>query len=163
MIENSVFTFLFLASYMSARILLAQPPEDRFISDARKEILKKQDLYRKGPLDDARRYSNTQGEEAYLVDSYPYADRNTHVISLGSGPDIFRPIFVFPRAKHIHLIDYGKGWGSSFSEMLNELTARIAFLDRRAKLETIEISPGYFHWRIVWAVANYPDVHQNVY
>jgi hypothetical protein len=50
----------------------------------------------------------------------------SHVISLGSGPDVFRPVHDFPLAQHFHLFDCLAGWGDSPTQVVEEIESRLA-------------------------------------
>lgn len=52
----------------------------------------------------------------------------THVISLGSGPDIFLPLYLFPEARYFHLVDLISGWGQGPESVVEEIEARLQSL-----------------------------------
>lgn len=53
--------------------------------------------------------SSIHGAQAEVLDPSRAADG--HVISVGSGPDVFTPLHDFPLAKHFHLYDWLADWG----------------------------------------------------
>jgi hypothetical protein len=67
------------------------------------------------------------GSEFQALDVFQQAEGG-HVISIGSGPDVFRPLFDFPKAKHIHLLDSLEGWGDGPFDVLGEIEARLTEL-----------------------------------
>ncbi len=70
--------------------------------------------------------SALRGTEAEVVDEE--APPNAHIISLGSGPDVFRPIFDFPKVENIHLADIMTGWGTGPHDIVEEISSRLASL-----------------------------------
>lgn len=75
---------------------------------------------------------------------------NDHVISLGSGPDVFWPLFDFPEAGHIHLVDTFEGWGESESAVRREIVRRLAALDIREKPQLLEARANEETWEVIW-------------
>lgn len=51
--------------------------------------------------------------------------RNSHVVSLGSGPDIYSPLFLYPQAVHYHLVDSMNQWPGGSYSMVKELERRL--------------------------------------
>ena len=78
-----------------------------------------------------------------------------HVISLGSGPDLFRPQYVFPLAEHLHLVELGNGWAGGFAALFAEIEARLANLGPGARVERIregflkQRPPPHFASRVI--------------
>lgn len=72
-------------------------------------------------------------------------ESNEHVISLGSGPDIFSPLYAFPRAKHFHLVDLSAGWSSGPAALFIEIEARLQSLAGGGTVERIQ--DGFLRWR----------------
>jgi hypothetical protein len=71
------------------------------------------------------------------------------VLSIGSGPDVLRPLFDFPYAEHIYLLDDLTGWGDSFDDAFQELRSRLAFLsDNQFQEKTV--SQEEIVWKISW-------------
>jgi len=75
---------------------------------------------------DGAAFSVLRGTEA----AHLAADLATdgEVISLGSGPDVFRPLRDFPLARRIHLVDLMTGWGKGPADVLGEIEQRLAAL-----------------------------------
>ncbi len=82
-----------------------------------------------------------------------------HVVSLGSGPDIFRPLYNFPLAKHIHLIDVLEGWHPNPNVALLELVRRLENIGPNAHVELIDGGfadanlghpPRPCRWKVSW-------------
>lgn len=78
-----------------------------------------------------------RGNEAQAIPASAfYGD---HIISLGSGPDIFRPLHDFPTAKHFHLVDSMLGWGNSPQAVVDEFYARLKALGRDVQIEVLQL------------------------
>lgn len=63
---------------------------------------------------------------------------NSHVISLGSGADIYLPLYLYPQAKYFHLVDLLTGWGDGPQHVIEEVEARIRSLSPQAQVERID-------------------------
>lgn len=83
--------------------------------------------------------SKLRGTESELIDASLGA--KGHVISFGSGPDIFRPLVDFPLASHFHLVDLLIGWGTGPGEVIHEFKERIKAINSTADISVIH--PGF--------------------
>ncbi len=63
---------------------------------------------------------------------------NSAVLSLGSGPDIFRPLVDFPFVDEIHLVDTLTGWGAGPGEVIFELKRRIKSLHPTMQIKILQ-------------------------
>ena len=70
--------------------------------------------------------SPLRGAEVSFID--PGATSGTHIISLGSGPDIFRPLRDFPLATDYHLVDGMAGWGAGPRDVIESINVRLEAL-----------------------------------
>lgn len=61
------------------------------------------------------------------------------VISLGSGPDVLRPLYNFPFAKHIHLVDVLEGWGpeTNAGVTFKELERRLHHIGKNTRVTVV--------------------------
>lgn len=85
---------------------------------------------------DAAWFSQSLGRE--WQHASPEIGVNGHVISFGSGPDIFRPIFDWPLAKHFHLVDLFTGWGADPLEPLTQILVRLQALGPETNVQIID-------------------------
>lgn len=69
---------------------------------------------------------------------------NELVVSLGSGPDITLPLYIFPTAREIHLVDSWEWWGGGPVTVLQEAFARIKALHNQAVVEVQNAETGFF-------------------
>lgn len=83
--------------------------------------------------------SRSFGNEAEVLN--PEHTRETHVISLGSGGDILRPMHDFPLAAHYHLVDIMSGWCDGPQSIIEEVEQRLTSLAADATVERIR--PGF--------------------
>ncbi|HVE14411.1 MAG TPA: hypothetical protein VNI01_13510, partial [Elusimicrobiota bacterium] len=84
-------------------------------------------------------FSRLHGWEAPYLD--PAGTRDGHVISLGSGPDAFRPVRDFPLAGHFHYVDILRGWGAGPGEVIFEFIRRVQHLAAGGRVRLVE--PGF--------------------
>jgi len=61
-----------------------------------------------------------------------------HVLSVGSGADVFRPLRDFPNADHYHLVDVLSHWGTSPRQFLFEMTERLKSLGPDATVRIVK-------------------------
>lgn len=80
------------------------------------------------------RVSVEPGREHRHLSSVP---RGGAVVSLGSGPDLLRPLLDFPHAEEIHLVDHLRGWGRGPEAVLAEIESRALSLGKDAELRTV--------------------------
>lgn len=85
---------------------------------------------------DGSQISVIRGQESSSIRSFN--QHNTHIISLGSGADIFRPLHDFPFAEHFHLVDSLAGWGKNPQHILDEINARLKSVAINAKVKLVE-------------------------
>jgi hypothetical protein len=71
--------------------------------------------------------SPLRGLEADQLPPLP-ASALGQVLSLGSGPDVFRPLRDFPELAELHLVDVLAGWGKSPAAVLVEAASRLRAL-----------------------------------
>ncbi len=95
---------------------------------------------KKGFLDGKRRVhqsaSQLRGTEHLLL---PFDQAAGQVVlSLGSGPDVFRPIFNFPLAAEYHLLDTPRSWGTSPQEALDQLFWRLRALSADGEITLLD-------------------------
>lgn len=67
------------------------------------------------------------------------------VVSLGSGPDIYLPLYLYPLAKRFHMVDMMGGWGSGPDDITSEITARLKSIPGS---EVERLTPKT--WRVTW-------------
>lgn len=92
-------------------------------------------------------YSQQIGPEApFLQNQYV----GGHVISLGSGPDVFQPLYLFPRSSHFHLVDTFLGWGGSTQVVIDELLRRLQFLHGFKHIEVVKWGDHAWNVEIKW-------------
>lgn len=60
------------------------------------------------------------------------------VLSLGSGPDIYSPLFIFPTAKNYHFVDSSRGWGQNPGVLFTELITRLHSIAPDAKVTLVQ-------------------------
>jgi hypothetical protein len=61
-----------------------------------------------------------------------------HMLSLASGPDVYRPLYDFPFIKHFHLVDVMVGWGESPSQVIAEVIRRLEEFHPTAKVKILQ-------------------------
>ena len=59
---------------------------------------------------------------------------SSHVIYLESGPDIWRPLYDFPTARHFHFVDHLIGWGRSPHNLISEFIRRINYIGSHVEI-----------------------------
>lgn len=88
------------------------------------------------------------------------------VVSLGSGPDIFLPLHLYPTARHFHLVDSLHGWGRGPHHVIEEIETRLTSLQSDTSIErldklgdwrAIDFSITREHWQalkspLIWRV-----------
>ncbi len=82
------------------------------------------------------------------------------VISLGSGPDIFLPLYLYPIAQNFFLIDILSQWGTGRDDVIGEIEARLQSLSPTTTVERVDSLrnfksiegplPEPFVWRVQW-------------
>lgn len=66
------------------------------------------------------------------------------VVSLGSGPDIFLPLYLHPTAQVFHLVDGLGGWGHGPDAVIEEIEVRLHAISRNVDVQRLD-SQG--NWR----------------
>jgi hypothetical protein len=92
----------------------------------------RREIFQANQKDQARRATSNflQGRVSnFEVEFAP----DEHVVSLGSGPDIFLPLYEFPHSTHYHLVDLIWGWGSP-KEFLSEIYNRLSAIEPDAEV-----------------------------
>jgi hypothetical protein len=96
------------------------------------------------------RFANFIQGRARFVETKPMA--GFQVVSLGSGPDIFLPLYLYPQAKYFHLVDILAGWNTGPVETMTEIEQRLKTL-AGASGSVTRLGPsedwllGRGHWR----------------
>lgn len=85
---------------------------------------------------------------------------DSHVVSLGSGPDIYLPLYLYPTAKYFHLVDLLNGWGNGPDHIVGEIHARLQSLSPDVVVERTDLLghwptgqgrlPEPLVWRVRW-------------
>jgi hypothetical protein len=80
------------------------------------------------------------GESKLLKTSYI---PDGHMIYLGSGADVYRPLYDFPYIQHYHLVDTLTGWGKNPKMVLTEIMRRLSKLAAGARV--LELDRGFLN------------------
>jgi hypothetical protein len=95
------------------------------------------------------RISNLIEGRAAGIDSS--AVNGSHVVSLGSGPDIYLPLYLYPGAKYFHLVDIMTGWGTGPEQIIEEIGARLKSISSEAVVEHQKLEyRGVLKWVVSW-------------
>ncbi len=106
------------------------------------------------------RVSNFIENRAREIDSTRVV--GSHVVSLGSGPDIYLPMYLYPHAKYFHLVDVLTGWGNGPDVVVHEIRERLKSLNRDVTVE--ESGKGYaLVWKISWNSPAFGRIEKFVY
>jgi hypothetical protein len=93
--------------------------------------------------------------ETRAKDIESYLATESHVVSLGSGPDVYLPLYLHPTAKYFHLVDHLGGWGDGPEHVIKEIEARLGSISPEAVVERMD-SLG--DWRKIDGVLMVPLV-----
>lgn len=108
----------------------------------------REELAKANALDQSsgRRYAQISNFVDRSVDFNSSVAEGSHIVSLGSGPDVFLPFYAFPTAKHLHLIDNLGGWGDGPHRILAEIELRLTAFAPDAKV----VRTGRYSWKVNW-------------
>ncbi|MGE0763149.1 MAG: hypothetical protein AB7N80_07725 [Bdellovibrionales bacterium] len=127
------------------------------IAQLRQEIMQAHLKYQKSGRPEALGSNFIEGR---ALDILPPQVSEGQVVSLGSGPDIFLPLYQFPNAPVFRLIDSLRGWGQGADHLLEEIEMRLKALapnaefrrlDNQGDWRKIEDSlKGPLIWEVTW-------------
>lgn len=122
------------------------------ITHLRREILvaNKKDQMSGRPFSET---SNFIAGRAQEFDSSAIVD--SHIVSLGSGPDIYLPLYLFPLAKYYHFVDTLGGWGSGPEDVIEEIESRLHSIAPDVRVERLD---ALGDWRKIEGVLTEPIV-----
>lgn len=87
---------------------------------------------------DYKAYASMEFPRAIKYTAAP-ENRYKHVMSFGSGPDVFTALVNFPLADNIHLVDSLVGWGKGTGEVLSEIINRLRSSHQTAEIKLFSL------------------------
>lgn len=126
------------------------------------EILAAQQLYLADSSSKYARTSNKLEGRALKFDQDTIPTGS--VVSLGSGADVFLPLYEFPWVENIHLVDKGAGWGEGVESIISEVPLRLKAIHPSAEVfETSMIENLEIVWKVSWVSPSVGKVTRNVF
>lgn len=130
-----------------ARARLEAPATPAELAAIREELLQASLRDQGAPGREGAFYSNIRaGETPELARAWDTrVAAGAHVLSLGSGPDVYRLLHAFPLASDYHLVELGAGWGSGPGEILAEVETRLRAIAPDAQVTRVR--EGFLRYR----------------
>ena len=102
------------------------------------------------------RVSNEIENRAFAIDSTKIV--GSHIVSLGSGADVYLPLFLFPNARYFHLVDGLGAWGNGPGDVIYEIEQRLQSISSNAVVKRLDAQgawtkiEGLLNGPLIWKV-----------